>query len=119
VNHVVLIGRSAGDVRMHYSKAGQPVATFDLAVRRPGRSEVDFLDVVAFNRLAEVLAAHLDKGRLIGVQGRLKTRRFEEGGRAWRVMEVVAETVRFLDPPRSHREALDPVGVGVGRQEGA
>jgi single-strand DNA-binding protein len=111
VNHVVLIGRSAGEVRVRYSKTGQPVATFGLAVVRPGRTEVDFLDVVAFNKLAEVLAAHLERGRLIGVKGRLKTRQYEDGGRPRRVMEVVAENVRFLDAPRARREREEVAGV--------
>jgi single-strand DNA-binding protein len=107
VNHVVLIGRAASDVRMRYSAKGQPVATFGLAVHRPGNVEVDFVEIVAFNRLAEVLGTHLHRGRLIAVKGRLKCRHIEvEGGRR-KLTEVVAETIRFLDRPRLEERGED------------
>lgn len=99
VNTVVLIGRSAGDARLRYTQKGQAVATFGVAVSRPGHGDVDFVEVVAFNRLAEVLGHHLRKGRLIGVKGRLKCRHYDDGTQRRKVMEVVAEMVRFLDAP--------------------
>jgi single-strand DNA-binding protein len=117
MNHVVLIGRSAGDVHMHYSQKGQPVATFGVAVSRPGREEVDFVEVVAFNRLAEVLGTYLRKGRLVGIKGRLKSRRLEVGGQTRKVTEVVAETVRFLDTPVGRGESSAPVSLASSFEE--
>ncbi len=103
INRVILIGRLVRDPEMRTVASGQAMARFALAVDRgvanvQGEREVDFIDIVAWRALAEQVAGHLRRGRLVGVEGRLQTRRFETGqGKRRKTTEVVADRVRFLD----------------------
>lgn len=107
LNRVILIGRLTRDPELRVtSQSGVSVTTFSLAVDRPyqtqgGQRETDFIDCVAWRRLAETVAEHMKKGRLVAVDGRLQIRSYEtQDGQRRRVAEVVAEDVRFLDRPR-------------------
>ncbi len=110
INRVILIGRLVRDPEVRTVTSGQAMARFALAVDRGvanvrGEREVDFIDIVAWRRLAEQVAEHLRRGRLVGVEGRLQTRRFETAqGKRRKMTEVVADRVRFLDrKPRDQR----------------
>ena len=109
MNVVVLIGRLAQDPELRFTPSGVAVATFALAVERPftnqqGEREVDFIDIVTWRKLAETVAEHLQKGRLVGVNGRLQVRSYDDrDGIRRRRAEVVANDVRFLDWPDSPR----------------
>jgi len=98
MNRVVLIGRLTREVELQFTPNGHPVARFGMAV--PGRQthEVNFVEVVAWRRLAELCAEHLGKGQMVGVSGRLSIRKYEtESGSPKRMTEVIAEDVRFLE----------------------
>src|SRR5690606_9594332 len=107
LNSVILIGRLVRDPDMRYTATGKGVCGFTLAVDRPfanqdGEREADFLDVVAWGKLAETCANHLSKGRLVAVSGRIQTRSYKDkAGNKRRAWEIVAESVRFLDKPRA------------------
>jgi len=113
LNRIILIGRLTRDPELRYVPSGQPVASFTLAVDRPftnqaGERETDFIDVVAWRKLADQVAQHLTKGRLVAVEGRLQIRSYEtQEGQKRKVAEVVADSVRFLD-----RKAA-PVAAGA------
>jgi len=106
LNAVTLIGRLTRDPELRVTnQSGVSVASFTVAVDRPyqspsGQRDTDFIDCVAWRRLAELVAEHLTKGRLVAVHGRLQVRSYDtpEGQRR-RVAEVVADTVEFLDSP--------------------
>lgn len=104
LNKVILIGRLTRDPELRYTpNNGTPVAQFALAVDRFGsREEVDFIDIVVWNKQAESCAQYLSKGKLAAVVGRLQIRSYEtKDGQKRRVAEVVAETVQFLSPKGS------------------
>ena len=113
LNRIILIGRLTRDPELRYVPSGQPVASFTLAVDRPftnqaGERETDFIDIVAWRKLADQVAQHLTKGRLVAVEGRLQIRSYEtQEGQKRKAAEVVADTVRFLD-----RKAA-PVAAGA------
>lgn len=118
LNSVTLIGRLVRDPELRYIPTGQPVAAFTLAVDRPftngqGERDADFIDIIAWRKLAEVVSQHLAKGRLVAVQGRLQIRSYEaQDGHKRKVAEVVASSVRFLDKRRSGtQDAADPEAV--------
>lgn len=115
LNRVILIGRLTRDPELRYVPSGQPVASFTLAVDRPfvnqqGERGTDFIDIVAWRRLAEQVTQHLNKGRLVAVEGRLQIRSYEtQDGQKRKVAEVVADAVRFLDrKPETPVEAAPP-----------
>lgn len=105
LNQVTLVGRLARDPDLRTTTQGVPRAWFVLAVARAGpdhdgEREADFVNVVVWRQLASVVGDHLQKGRLIGLTGRLRVEKFEDAG-AWRTTtEVVADQIVFLDGPR-------------------
>ena len=102
-NRIILIGRLTRDPELRYVPSGAPVASFTLAVDRPfrdqqGNRETDFIDVVAWRKLAEQVSQYMSKGRMVAVEGRLQIRSYEtQDGQKRKVAEVVADGVRFLD----------------------
>lgn len=110
LNRVVLIGRLTEKPELRYTASGVPVARFRIAVDRPGKDKgTDFVPVVVWRQAAESVAKHLEKGRLVAVDGRLQIREYEAGGQRRRVGEVVADRVRFLpDTRRQAQPAPEP-----------
>jgi single-strand DNA-binding protein len=105
VNVVTLIGNLATDVELREVGGDRKVAGFLLAVDRPGReSEADFVWVSAWDRQGELCSEHLGKGKQVAVDGRLRSRTWEEDGKRRRAVEVVAKRVEFLSS-RSAAEA--------------
>ena len=99
MNSVVLIGRLARDPELRFTASGKAVATFSVAVNRmySKEKETDFFNVVVWGKPAENCANYLSKGRLVGLQGRLQSRSYEQNGDKRYVTEVVADQVEFLE----------------------
>lgn len=119
LNRIVLIGRLVADPQLRYTQNGTAVANFRIAVDRPfanqqGERETDFIDIVTWRKLAEVVANNLNKGRLVGVDGRLQVREYEYEGQRRRQAEVVADTVQFLDWPSDGPSGGGPSRAGMG-----
>jgi single-strand DNA-binding protein len=111
MNAVHLIGRLTQDVELR-ERGETKVAQLRLAVPR-GRDKngedrgADFVDVVCFGRQAEVCANYLGKGRRIAVEGRLHHDEWDgENGRRQK-LEVIAQSVEFLDSKRAGGEASE------------
>lgn len=107
LNKFIGIGRLTRDPELRYTQNGIPVSSFTIAIDRPfsgqgqQERETDFIDCVAWRKLAEVIANHLQKGRLIGVEGRVQVRSYETpDGQKRRATEIVADNVHFLDRPK-------------------
>lgn len=114
LNHIVLIGRLTRDPEMRYTSNGIAVTSFTLAVQRnyanqQGEREVDFINIVTWRKLAETCAHHLNKGRLVAVEGRLQISRSEKDGRTYINPEVVANEVRFLDWAKEQNQGQEPM----------
>jgi single-strand DNA-binding protein len=110
LNNVVLIGRLTRDPELRFTQSGVAVATFTLAVERPftnqqtGKREADFIDIVVWQKMGEVCAQNLGKGRLAAVEGRLQIRPYEDKeGVKRKAAEIVASTVKFLDWPKDNK----------------
>ncbi|NMB02851.1 MAG: single-stranded DNA-binding protein [Firmicutes bacterium] len=106
LNKVILIGRLVADPQLRYTQNGTAVTNFTLAVDRPfvsqsGEREADFIDIVTWRKQAEICADHLNKGRLVAVEGRLQIRSYDDqNGIRRKAAEIVADQVRFLDRAR-------------------
>lgn len=102
MNVCMLIGRLTADPELRYTASGVAVATFTLAVDRQKQKdrekETDFINIVIWQKLGELCAQYLKKGRLAAVEGRLQIRQYEnKDGQKVRVAEIVANHVQFLD----------------------
>jgi single-strand DNA-binding protein len=109
MNSVSLVGNLATDVEV--KEVGEKrVASFLLAVSRSGRDGgADFVWVSAWDRQAELCAEYLGKGRQVGVEGRLKSRTWEQDGRRRDAIEIVARRITFLNGSRSDNGELAEV----------
>ncbi len=126
LNKVILIGRLTKDPELRYTPGGTAVTKFTLAVNRfrnkQGEREADFIDIVVWQRQAEVCANYLGKGRLVAVEGRLQIRSYDDSqGIRRKAAEVVANSVRFLDRARdggagSGGTGLSEDAVGYGSE---
>ena len=102
MNNVTLIGNLATDVELKDVGPDRKVAKFLLAVDRAGKEGgADFVWVAAWDRQAESCAAYLSKGSHVAVDGRLRSRSWEEEGKRRSAVEVSAHRVQFLSSPRS------------------
>ena len=105
MNKVILIGRLVKDPEIRYTQSGKGVASFVLAVDRrfskEGQQTADFIPIVAWNKLAEIIGNNLTKGRRISVDGRMQVRSYDaQDGTKRYVTEVIADEVEFLDSKR-------------------
>ena len=99
MNAVNLIGNLATDVEVREFGEDRKVATFLLAVPRPGEDAgAEFIRVAVWNKQGESCARYLTKGNRVGVQGRLRTHSWEDEGKRKTSVEVVARLVDFLTP---------------------
>jgi single-strand DNA-binding protein len=108
VNVVTLIGNLATDVEVRDLGDDRKVASFLLAVGRPGRDEADFVRISTWNKQAEVCGRFLAKGKRVGIDGRLRSRSWEDAdGNRRSAIEVVAKSVQFLSPPDKEAEGAE------------
>jgi single-strand DNA-binding protein len=97
MNVVTLIGNLATDVELREVGPEMKVASFLLAVDRASKDGgADFVNISAWDRQAELCAQYLGKGQRIGLDGRIKSRSWEEDGKRRTAIEVVARRVEFL-----------------------
>jgi single-strand DNA-binding protein len=115
VNVVALIGNLATEVDLRDVSEETKVATFLLAVDRPGPDAgADFFRITVWNRQAELCERYLAKGRRVGVEGRLKADSWEDGdGKKRTSVEVVARRVQFLSPAERAPAADVPFEAAV------
>lgn len=101
INNVVLVGRLTRDPELRKTQTGKSVLSFSCAVNRKYKSEnqtADFINCVAWNQTADFLARYATKGALVGIEGRIQTRNYEDktGNRVY-VTEVVCDSVQLLE----------------------
>jgi single-strand DNA-binding protein len=111
MNTVSLVGNLATDVELKQVNE-KKVASFLLAVDRAARDGgADFVWITAWERQGELCAEYLGKGSRVGVEGRLKSRSWEQDGRRRDAIEVVARRIDFLGggPRREDDEELGEV----------
>lgn len=103
LNRVVLVGRMTRDPELRRTANGTPVASFTLAMNRNfssqnGERQADFIPCVVWNKAAENTAKYCSKGSLVGVDGRLQSRSYQnQDGRRVSVIEVICDSVQFLE----------------------
>lgn len=108
MNKIILLGRLTKDVELRYTQTSNiAVAGFTLAINRKFVKEneerqADFINIVAWNKLAETSSKYLKKGMQVGVTGRLQNRFWEdEQGQKHYVTEVIAEELEFVESRKS------------------
>lgn len=108
MNKIILLGRLTKDVEVRYTQTtNTAVAAFSLAVNRKFTKEgeeqkADFINIVAWNKLAENASKYLKKGSQVLITGRLQIRNYDdEQGQKHYITEVVAEEFDFVEPKKT------------------
>lgn len=105
LNRVTLVGRLTRDPEVRYTSGGMPIVSLGLAVNGRQKDAAsgqwtekpNFFDVKLFGERFERLAQHLEKGRRIGIDGRLEWSSWETDGQKRSKVEIVANELQFLD----------------------
>lgn len=102
INRVIYVGRITKDPVLRKTANGASVVSFTVACTRrfkqEGQPEADFINTVAWNKTADIVQQYTHKGSLVGVEGRIQTRSYDDkDGKRVYVTEVVADSVQFLE----------------------
>ena len=116
VNKVILVGRLGRDPEIRYTTSGAAVANFTLATdevytNKSGDKEkrTEWHRVVAWSRLAEICGEYLSKGKMVYIEGSLRTRSWEDReGRKRYTTEVIARNMQILSPAGEPAPASEP-----------
>jgi len=114
LNKVMLIGNLTRDPEMRYTPQGNAVASFVIATNREWvtqgekKQSVDFHNVVAWNKLAEICGQLLKKGVKVFVEGRLQTRDWTDNGGVKKYKtEIIIEDMILLTPKKDGEGSED------------
>ena len=102
INNCILVGRLTKDIELRFTKENKAVGNFTLAVNRKykdskGNYPTDFIDCVIFGNGAETLSKYIHKGDLLGVEGSIQKKQYEdkEGNKHY-ATEIMIEKYTFL-----------------------
>ena len=110
LNRVTILGRLTADPEKKTTTTGTSVVSFTVAVDRFTKGQADFIECTAWRSTADFISQYFKKGQLIGCDGRLSTRSYQDkNGNNRKVTEVVVENVSFCgkaekDPAPTEKE---------------
>lgn len=113
-NLVVLTGRLTADPELKTTPNGISVTTFSIAVNRNYKAgeeqQTDFINIVAWRQTAEFITRYFQKGSLIGIEGSIQTRRYQDkNGNNRTAFEVVVNNAQFVESKRNGDNATGDI----------
>lgn len=115
INKVILMGRITQDLELKQTPNGISVLAFTVAVDRNSKDkQTDFISCVAWRQTAEFIAKFFGKGRMIAVEGQLRTRTYDDkNGVKHYVTEVYVDNASFTGEAKSAEPAHNnPADIG-------
>ncbi|WP_294891470.1 single-stranded DNA-binding protein [uncultured Lactobacillus sp.] len=109
INRAVLTGRLTRDPELRTTQSGLSVAAFNLAVDRQysnsqGKRDTDFISCVIWRKAAENFCNFTSKGSLVGIDGRIQTRNYDDkDGKRVYVTEVVVDNFALLESKKDRQ----------------
>jgi len=113
VNKAILVGRLGRKPETKYLENGTIITNFQIATDETTKSDkvrqqTEWHNIIAFNKLAEICGEYLDKGSLVYIEGKIKTRTWEgNDGSKKKTTEILAHTMKIL----SRNKGKDEEGV--------
>ncbi len=117
MNKVILTGRLTRDPESRMSQSNVEIARFSLAcqcdfVNKNGERETEFINCVAFNKLAGTINRYCHKGSLISITGRIRNSSYDaQDGSKRYTTDVVAEQMEFLGAKNTNGGSYDNADV--------
>ncbi|MGD9245959.1 MAG: single-stranded DNA-binding protein [Desulfobacterales bacterium] len=124
INKVILVGNLGKDPEMNYLQDGTAVASFSVATsdewkdKKTGKKKsfTEWHRIIAYRQLAEICAEYLSKGKLVYVEGKLRTRSYEDSKQITRqITEIQANLIQMLGA-RNGNKARSSAKSGAGNQ---
>ena len=102
INISVLTGRCVNQPELKTTPSGVPVCSFTIAVDRKYKQgedrQADFINIVAWRQTAEFVSKYFNKGSMIGIEGAIQTRKYQDkDGNKRTAFEVVANNAQFVE----------------------
>jgi single-strand DNA-binding protein len=121
VNKVILVGNLGANPEMRFTAGGQAVANMRIATTErytdksgQKQEQTEWHTVVAFARLAEICGQYLTKGRQVYIEGRIRTRQWQDQqGQKRYTTEIVANTMQMLGGRTGAERPTEPSGATV------
>lgn len=103
LNNVAIMGRFTQNPELKTTNSGKNYLRFSIAVRRNfNKNEVDFIDIVAWEKRAEFISKYFKKGDMIGIVGTLQTNIYENrSGQKIKQVYILANQVNFCGGKKS------------------
>jgi len=116
INKVILVGHLGKDPEVRHLEGGVTVASFPLATsetyNKDGKrvEQTEWHNIVLWRGLAEVASKYLQKGKLVYIEGKLRTRSFEDKEKVKKyVTEIVAENFTMLGRKSDFEQGAAPI----------
>ena len=125
VNRAIIIGRLGRDPEVRHTQSGQVVASFSVATDESYKDKqgnkvevVEWHNVTAFGKTAEFVSNYLSKGRLVYVEGKIKTEKYtDKQGVEKHATKILADRVQGLDKRDEGQQQAAPQEQYTGRKE--
>lgn len=118
LNKVIIMGRITKELEIRQSQSGTAVLRFSVAVDRPqknGEKSADFISCIAFGQTAEFINRYFGKGRMIAIEGNIKTGSYQnKNGETVYTTDVIVERTSFTGEPKSENNG----GFNGGNAQG-
>lgn len=113
MNQVILVGRVVRDIELKQINEQHQVVNNVLAINRKQRDKngellTDFIPIIAWDSLAQILEKHCQKGQRIAVCGKLQSRQYTSNQQTKFVIECVLNEVTLLERPNNNRQTHIP-----------
>ena len=111
MNQVQLLGRLTKDPELKYTTAGKAFLRIIIAVpQERDKTQANFINCVAWNKPAEIIAEHFKKGNRINLVGKLTSRQYEEAGIKKWVTEVMIDSFDFIENKVINSTVISSIG---------
>ena len=114
LNRVIILGRITHDLEIRQTTSGTACLTFTVAVDRNfknqnGEHDTDFITCVAWKEKAELIGKYFGRGRMIALEGNLRTRTYEDkNGSKHYVTEAFVDSASFTGEKKEEQKSYSP-----------
>lgn len=115
MNNCNFTGRLTRDPELKTTLSGKKYTNFCLAVDgikdKDGNKTADFVDCIAWNKSAEIIAQYARKGSKLGVSGRLHTTTYDKDGEKRKSVDIVVNEFELLDSKPKEQAQTEPAAT--------
>ena len=121
LNRVILMGRITHDLEIRQTPGGNSVLSFNIADRSYAKQgedrQTDFISCVAWNKRAEFIEKYFKKGRMIALEGQLRTRTYDDkNGSRHYITEVYVDNISFTGESKQQATQSPPAAAASNEQ---